>query len=159
MPIDFVTFFLFNYITNYIEKRTITNAVSKIIDFKYFSITQKTLHIFDSKVCQSDQSKHVVEGAAKGWGRGNQSQTRALQCGQGQILPDASVVVEWGARVWHGAPWRSDAAASCARSCGVWAAPEGSWYEQWAAVCELLPAVRHPLQGYYWGEKAAQATC
>jgi len=66
MPIDFVTFFLFNYITNYIEKRTITNAVSKIIDFKYFSITQKTLHIFDSKVCQSDQSKHVVEGAAKG---------------------------------------------------------------------------------------------
>ncbi len=45
--IDFVTFYLFNHITNYIEKRTITlpNAISNVIDFNYFSIAQKALHI------------------------------------------------------------------------------------------------------------------
>ena len=42
-----VTFYFFNHITNYIEKRTITlpNAISNLIDFNSFSIAQKTLHI------------------------------------------------------------------------------------------------------------------
>jgi len=45
--IGFVTFFLFNYIINYVEKRKIKlpNAFSNVIDFNYFSITQNALRI------------------------------------------------------------------------------------------------------------------
>jgi len=42
-----VFFSKFNYITNYIEKRAITlpNVIGNVIDFNYFSITLKALHI------------------------------------------------------------------------------------------------------------------